>query len=236
GESFDADKGFQLPYTFNSFGARKIRAVGTSEWGERVVEAVKTVTVTQRNDRADAPRGENNGNSGGLPNVPYFNQYDNYLAPSASCQNTSIAMVLAYLGWGGVPDDITQSYGKDMAQSPAGLARLFNIYASRAGLSKQIKPNTSGTFSGLRAELDRGHPVIIHGYFTSYGHVLVVLGYDENGYYVNDPAGRWSGVFMGGYSAGGSGAEVYYNKAAFEAAVGTSNGYHSLPLWYHALR
>ena len=145
-------------------------------------------------------------------------------------------MVLGYLGWGGTPDQITSRYGKDWAQSPAGLAALFNTYADREGLSMKIDPVTSGSISGLRAELDRGHPVIIHGYFTSYGHVLVVLGYDASGYYVHDPAGRWSEYFKGGYSGGGSGRKAYYSRAAFEAAVGTSNGYSSLPLWYHALR
>ena len=174
--------------------------------------------------------------SNDLPDVPYFYQYDNRLYPSASCQNTSVAMVLAYLGWSGYPDDITASYGKNYAQSPAGLADLFNIYASRSNLSMRITPNTNGSFAGLKAELDRGHPVIVHGYFTSYGHVLVVLGYDANGYYVHDPAGKWSGYFKGGYGGGGSGRDLYYPKAAFEQAVGTSNGYNALPLWYHALR
>lgn len=184
------------------------------------------------------PSGQSDGpvtQSGGLPDVPYFYQYDNRLYPGASCQNTSVAMVLSYLGWRGTPDQITGRYGKDWAQSPAGLAALFNTYASNEQLSMRIQPVTSGTFSGLRAELDRGHPVIVHGYFTSYGHVLVVLGYDANGYYVNDPAGKWSGYFKGGY-AGGSGRKIYYSKSAFETAVGTSNGYASLPLWYHALR
>ena len=170
------------------------------------------------------------------PDVPYFYQYNNSLYPSASCQNTSIAMVLAYLGWSGTPDQITGRYGKDWAQSPAGLADLFNTYVRQEGLSMSLQPNTSGSIAGLKAELDRGHPVIIHGFFTSYGHVLVVLGYDEGGYYVNDPAGQWSGYFKGGYPGGGSGRNIYYNKSAFEAAVATSNGYSPLPLWYHALR
>ena len=145
-------------------------------------------------------------------------------------------MVLAYLGWQGVPDDITQRYGKDLAQSPAGLAQVFNAYAQENGFSERLHPNTNGTLSGLRAELDRGQPVIIHGYFTGYGHVLVVVGYDQGGYYVNDPAGRWSERFKGGYSGGGSGHNTYYTRAAFEAAVATADGYSPLALWYHSLR
>ena len=64
---------------------------------------------------------------------------------------------------------------------------------------------------------------------------MVVLGYDNNGYYVNDPAGRWTQGFKSGY-AGGSGKNIYYSKAAFEAAVATSNGYSPLDLWYHTLQ
>ena len=145
-------------------------------------------------------------------------------------------MVLAYLGWSGRPDDITARFGKRRAQSPAGLASVFNQYASENGLAKRLDPITNGSLSGLRAELDRGNPVIIHGFFTTFGHVLVVLGYDQNGYYVNDPAGRWSEVFKGGYGWSNTGRDLYYGRAAFEAAVGTSDGWSPLALWYHVLR
>ena len=123
-----------------------------------------------------------------------------------------------------------------MAQEPAGLARLFNVYGQNMGASMRLLPNTNGSTSGLKSELDRGHPVIVHGYFTRSGHVLVVLGYDDNGYYVHDPAGAWSQVFKGGYSSGGSRRSTYYSRGAFEAAVVTSDDYNRLPLWYHSLR
>ena len=104
------------------------------------------------------------------------------------------------------------------------------------GASMRLLPNTNGSISGLKSELDRGHPVIVHGYFTQSGHVVVVLGYDDNGYYVHDLVGAWSQVFKGGYLNGGSGRSTYYSRDAFEAAVATSDGYNGLPLWYHSLR
>ena len=137
----------------------------------------------------DSPTGET---AGERDDVPFFYQFDNALSPGATCQNTAVAMVLAYLGWSGTPDDLTAAYGRRMAQSPAGLAELFNIYARRMGTVKRLRPVTNGTFAGLKSELDRGHPVIIHGYFTSSGHVAVVVGYDSTGYYLNDPAGEWT--------------------------------------------
>ena len=204
GESTDHKTSFSISYTFEMVGPRKIVAVGYDAEDQELGEDVQEINIS-------APTSTSNE---GLPNVPYFFQYSNQLHPSASCQNTAVAMVLAYLGWSGTPDDITYAYGKDYAQSPAGLASVFNDYASRSGLSKRLTPNTSGTLAGLRAELDQGRPVITHGFFTSYGHVLVVLGYDANGYYVNDPAGAWSQVFKGGYpgSSSTAGKKIYYEK------------------------
>ncbi len=170
--------------------------------------------------------------------VPYFYQYANSYHPSASCQNTSIAMVLKWAGWSGTPDDITARFGKDLAQSPAGLAQVFNTLADEAGLDVRITPNTSGSLEGLRSLLAAGKPTIVHGYFTGYGHVMVATGYDGSGYTANDPAGKWAQSFKGGYPYGWStsvGRGIRYGKGAFEQAVSTSNGSSYLPLWYHEL-
>jgi len=167
--------------------------------------------------------------------LPYFYQYDNYINPGSTCQNTSIAMLLAKYGWQGVPDDITREWGKDYAQSPQRLANVFNTIAQREGIRARIEPVLYGTLEELQRLLREGKPTIIHGYFTGYGHVLVATGFDGNSYTTNDPAGRWSERFMGGYLGTGSGRGVRYGKSAFEAAVATSDGYTHLPLWYHRL-
>lgn len=170
--------------------------------------------------------------------VPYFFQYNNNLFPGSSCQNTSVAMVLAHLGWGGRPDDITGSWGKDFAQTPHNLSYMFNTIAGEEGLSGALQTTTNGTLEELRSALQGGRVVIIHGYFTSYGHVLVVTGYDGTHYTVNDPAGAWRQEFRGGYpwSSDTAGHGIRYRSEPFEAAIATSDGYTSLPLWYHTLR
>ena len=225
--------GFSISYQFSQPGRRSLTVKGYNSDGRLIAEDTQQLQVVAT---STAQPTDNNTAANGFPSVPYFFQYDNRLFPGSSCQNTSIAMVLAYLGWRGNPDEITSVYGKYMAQEPAGLARLFNIYGQSMGASMRLLPNTNGSIAGLKSELDRGHPVIIHGYFTRAGHVVVVLGYDNDGYYVNDPAGAWSQVFKGGYSSGGSGRNTYYRRGAFEAAVATSDGYNPLPLWYHSLR
>jgi len=228
GSSDAARESFAISYTFNTLGERVMRAVGLGAGGEVLAEG--SARVTLKSPAAAA---------GELPAVPYFYQFANALSPGATCQNTSLAMVLGYLGWRGTPDDITRAYGRHQAQHPSGLAAVFNDYARSAGLGRRLQATTSGSLAGLRAELDRGEPVIIHGYFTSAGHVLVVLGYDEGGYYVNDPAGTWSQSFKGRYSNGWeplAGRALYYSKVAFERAVATLDGVSYEPLWYSALR
>merc|ERR1719436_1741339 len=176
------------------------------------------------------------GGSGAI-NVPYFYQYNNALFPGSSCQNTVIAMALAYRGWNGNPDLITDYWGKDYAQSPAGFSDLLTREAQYQGISISSTANTNGSISRLKSLLDQGKPVPIHGYFTGYGHVVMVVGYDSGGYYVNDPAGQWRQTFGGGYTGSSStvGKGIYYGKSAFEAAVSTSDGYSYVPLWIHEL-
>jgi uncharacterized protein YvpB len=164
--------------------------------------------------------------------VPYFNQYDNGISPGGSCQNTSVAMVLGYYGVNVSPDAISSRFGTQKAQTPGGAAEVFNHYAAQAGISQRMTGHYDGSFDDLKAELDKGHPVVINGYFTA-GHVVTVTGYDDNGYYVNDPAGVWNERFKGGYAGQPyNGRDAYYGKAAFEQAVGTWNGYTPAPLYY----
>lgn len=197
--------------------------------------------ASYENDGGDCAPNEGSGtppqnNAAGLVGVPYFYQYNNAMFPSATCQNTSIAMVLKYYGWNGVPDSITAVHGKDKAQYPAGLAAVFNDVAEASGIAERLVAITNGTIAGLKGLLTSGQPVIVNGYFTSYGHVLVVTGY-ANGYYtVNDPAGIWNGVFKatGGYSgSSSSGKGIAYPAGAFETAISSLSGSDYAPLWYY---
>lgn len=185
--------------------------------------------------RADA--GVSDGPVAPAGGVPYFYQYDNSLYPGSSCQNTSVAMVLAHLGWSGRPDDITREWGKDYAQSPDGLNRMFNTIANEHWLAGALWTTTSGALEEFRSAARDGNVIIVHGYFTGYGHVLVVTGFDGEYYTVNDPAGEWSGRFGGGYAGMPEDGEgVRYRRAEFEAAIATSDGRTFLPIWYHVLR
>ena len=44
--------------------------------------------------------------------------------------------------------------------------------------------------SRMKAELDAGHPIVINvgpGDFTDTGHFMVITGYDDEGFSINDP-------------------------------------------------
>lgn len=173
-----------------------------------------------------------NGGTSIVNRVPWFSQYDNGIDPGGSCQNTSLAMALGLYGVVVQPDDISRRYGTDLGKSPEGVARIFNAYASEEGIAQRIDSHRDGTFEDMKRLLDEGKPVIIHGYFTGSGHVVVVTGYDDTGYFVNDPAGVWSERWVGGYQGSYNGRGVHYGTRAFETAVGTWDGNTPAPLWY----
>ena len=172
----------------------------------------------------------------GTAAVPYFYQYANRLNPGSSCQNTSLAMLLGHYGVKVSPDQITARFGKDLAQSPAGLAQVFNTYAEEAGIPERLRAHTDGSMADVNRQLQAGTPTIVHGYFTSSGHVVLATGYNGSSYTVNDPAGRWNGSFMGGYSGAqgsSSGKGVTYSAGSFRSAIATSNGSAPLSVWWH---
>ena len=163
--------------------------------------------------------------------VPYFYQYSNSINPGGSCQNTSIAMLLKYYGATNLtPDWISNQYGTSQAQTVSGFNTVCNSVAQSKGLAANCISTSSGSFQGMNALLAQGKPVVVHGYFTGYGHVMVVTGFTGTHYICNDPAGKWSQVYQGGYLSSTStvGNQIQYGKAAFEQAIGPNN-----TLWYH---
>ena len=232
-DSSSPGTGFSRQINFHKTGRRVISARAYDGQGRWVIQKSITITITDNNP-VPAP-----GSPGGnlASKLPYFFQYNNSYSPGASCQNTSMAMVLKYYGWNGTPDTITARFGKNRAQSPAGLASIFNQLATEMGSSRRLRAHTNGRVSDVRALLSQGKPVIVHGYFTGSGHVIVLTGYSGSHYTANDPAGRWNQSFKGGYSGGStSGRAIRYSAAALEKAIVSTNGYNSVPIWYHEVR
>jgi hypothetical protein len=63
---------------------------------------------------------------------------------------------------------------------------------------------------------------------TSSGHIMVVIGYDDKGYWCNDPAGKWEQKVNDSYRDNPkNGAGVYYREEAMWLACGKDGD-----VWY----
>ncbi len=175
-------------------------------------------------------------NPGGLPvtvrlNVPYKSQLDNALNPSGACNVTSFAMVMAYFqirkttGVGQLEDELYQ-YMENNGLSrwdPYDLATMARNY----GLVDDYTER--GRLYDIRKAIAEGRPCIIHGYFTNFGHIIVVRGYDQYGFFVNDPYGEWT---SSGYRNDLSGANLHYSNSLIQTKCSPEGEDY---IWLHRL-
>lgn len=125
-------------------------------------------------------------------NVPYFSQRDNPRFDWSTCNVTSIAMVLYYYGlrskWGGqLEDELLQwcfDYAGQGSQTDHSvLSALIQAYGFKTSFS------TTRNWADVRSELLNRRPVVLAGDFTASGHILTLIGYNSQGYIVQDPWG-----------------------------------------------
>lgn len=142
--------------------------------------------------------------------VPYLSQLDNGSNPTGSCNVTSVAMCLL---WGGATprnknvqlEDELYAYMESRGlsrHSPQDLATVVRDY----GLSDNFTATAS--IDAVKGHLNEGNPCITHGYFTDFGHIIVLVGYDQRGFLVHDPYGEW---FSTGYRTDLSGEYLHYS-------------------------
>jgi hypothetical protein len=169
--------------------------------------------------------------------MPYFHQNSNRLDPSGSCQNTCVAMVLKHYGADDItPDDLTARWGTGVAKTTAGLKQLLNTEAQERGLTVRDSIVDNGQIDQLYRLLDEGKPVIVHGRFSVSGHLIVLLGYDENYYYAHDPAGAWRQRPDAGFTNSDDpdiGRYTRYEREAMEKALISAD--HKRTVRLHAL-
>ncbi len=142
--------------------------------------------------------------------IPYRSQLDNLYNPTGACNVTSIAMCLDFLRvprrtkTGQYEDELYQ-YAIDKGYSrwePTDLAKIVKDYGAQDYFTE------NATIDDVQDWLATGNPAVIHGYFTSFGHILVAAGYDSEGFFVHDPYGEW---FPTGYDTTVSGAYLHYS-------------------------
>ena len=147
--------------------------------------------------------------------VPYLSQLDNFENPTGSCNVTSLAMCLKYFR---VPQRTRAAQFEDelyryaiangySRHDPYDLAHIMNDYGCKDDF------RITATISEVKDWLADRKPAIVHGYFTSFGHILVLVGYDEKGFYVHDPYGEW---FASGYRTDLPGDYLHYSYRLIE--------------------
>jgi len=141
--------------------------------------------------------------------VPYKSQLDNRFNPTGACNVTAIAMCLEYLGYKSDSreqlEDELYRYMTDIGlnrHSPHDLAQVVQDY----GYSDTFKSNA--TIEECKLWLKSGSPIVMHGYFTNFGHIITGVGYDDNGFIVHDPYGEY---FRTGYRTDLSGKNLHYS-------------------------
>lgn len=163
--------------------------------------------------------------------VPYFYQWDNRLYPGGSCNLTCVAMALAKYGLKGpnlgharLPDNLL-AYADANRLDRHTLEDIDRI-CEKFGLADKSSYTTS--FAAIKAHIKAGKPVIVHGNFTSSGHIVLVRGIDEDKglWQCNDPAGKWNN----GYRDYSSGDGVWYQADWFRKMVAPDG-----VVWAHLL-
>lgn len=150
--------------------------------------------------------------------VIYMSQRDNYRDASRTCFSSSCAMLLKFLKPGAIKNDddyikVVFSRG-DTTEGSVQIAALkeFGVTA---------KFVTNGNRELIKKQIDAGKPVpagfLHHGTPsnpTGGGHWLCIIGYDNTGYWVNDPWGE-ADLLSGTYS-NTNGAKLHYSYKNFE--------------------
>ena len=161
--------------------------------------------------------------------VPYRSQLDNRNNPHGSDNVTAITMALLYLGktgkrLGNYFEDELYEYMEDNhldRRAPEDLAKVVHDWGCRDDFTFQ------GSIDMARAALAMGNPCVIHGYFTRYGHIVTLVGYNPNGFIVHDSNGEY---FIGGYDTRANGAFLHYSYKLIRKVAMPDN-----QLWLHRI-
>lgn len=135
-----------------------------------------------------------------MDSVPLFVQWDkrwgyekysgNFFAASG-CGPTTLSMVVVYLTHNRDASPIAiAKYSKEAGYSVDGSGSSWTLI-SEGCRHYGVKAKTVALDeSRMKAEIDEGHPIVVNvgpGDFTDTGHFMVITGYDDEGFSINDP-------------------------------------------------
>ncbi len=135
-----------------------------------------------------------------MDSVPLFVQWDkrwgyekysgNFFAASG-CGPTTLSMVVVYLTHNREASPIAVAkYSKEAGYSVDGSGSSWTLISEGCRHYGVKAKTVSLDESRMKAELDAGHPIVVNvgpGDFTDTGHFMVITGYDDEGFSINDP-------------------------------------------------
>lgn len=135
-----------------------------------------------------------------MDSVPLFVQWDkrwgyekysgNFFAASG-CGPTTLSMVVVYLTHNREASPIAVAkYSKEAGYSVDGSGSSWTLISEGCRHYGVKAKAVALDESRMKAELDAGHPIVINvgpGDFTDTGHFMVITGYDDEGFSINDP-------------------------------------------------
>ncbi len=161
--------------------------------------------------------------------IPYFSQLNNRYYPHGTCNVTCVAMCLYY--YGVRPNRRNKQLEDELFElvEKKGWDRHVHEHLRRVFLDYDIYDSfkTDATWNEVKAHLANGNPVIYSGQLTRSGHIIVLRGYNEHGFFVNDPYGEY---FDSGYRRDLTGENLLYSYSLVNAkSYGGANTWAHFP-------
>lgn len=152
--------------------------------------------------------------------VPYLSQRDNLIDPYKTCNVTCVAMILSYYGFN--KQDKNKQLEDILAQHllDIGANRYSHEVLRKLIEEYNLKDNftMNGDYNEMKKYLLEGKPLIISGKFTASGHIIVLTGFNDKGFFVNDPYGN----YMSKYTDVNGKNLLYTYKDIYEVSYGGS--------------
>ena len=154
-----------------------------------------------------------------LKDFPYFPQTDNRYNPSGACNVTSIAMCLSYFGLRPTREtQLEDEFYDFLIQQGRSRHDPYDLkwLVEQKGFKDDFREKA--TVEDVKKWLAQGKPVVIHGYFTRFGHIVVIVGYNKDGFVVHDPYGEYwdSGYDINTDWANAKGKGLVYSYSLIE--------------------
>lgn len=127
-----------------------------------------------------------------IKGFPYRSQTDNFYNPTGSCNVTSVAMCLHFFGAQATTEaQLEDEYYDFLIRE--GRSRHFPHVLKWLVEHQGFKDDFRSTASieDIKRWIVQDRPVILHGFFTKFGHIVVARGFNRRGLVIDDPYGEY---------------------------------------------